>query len=89
MSAPDAASSNDAAPSNDASLRGADERTLRAIGSALFAVVAASYLAFLAVGVLAFRGRPFVGGAAAVFAIALSRVLQWTIAAKMERRAAR
>lgn len=78
-----------AAPSNDAPVRGADERDRGAIGSALFAVVAASYLAFVAVGLLVFRGQPFVGGAAAVFAIALSRVLQWTIAAKVERHAAR
>lgn len=52
-----------------------DERS-RALGSALLAFVAVGYLAALAIGYLVFRGRPFVGGLAAVVAIALGRALQ-------------
>lgn len=77
------------APPDEAPPQRPDELDRRAVGSALFAVVAMSYLAFVAVGVLVFRGRPFVGGAAAVFALALSRVLQWTVMAKLGRSAAR
>jgi len=52
-----------------------DERS-RAIGSAVLAFVAVGYLAALAIGYLVFRGRPFIGGLAAVVAIALGRALQ-------------
>jgi hypothetical protein len=48
----------------------------RAIGSAMLAFVSAAYLATLAVGYLVFRARPFVGGLAAVIAIAVGRALQ-------------
>lgn len=52
-----------------------DDRS-RSLGSALLALVAVGYLATLAVGFLVFRARPFVGGLAAVVAIALGRALQ-------------
>lgn len=55
--------------------RVADERS-RAVGSALLAFIGASYLATLAVCVLLFKPRPFVGGLAAVVAIAVGRALQ-------------
>ena len=48
----------------------------RALGSALLAFVAVGYLATLAIGIVVFRARPFVGGLAAVVAIALGRALQ-------------
>lgn len=51
-----------------------DDRS-RSLGSALIASVSVGYLATLAVGYLLFRGRPFVGGFAAVVAIALGRLL--------------
>ena len=37
------------------------------------------YLATLALGVLAFRAKPFVGGIAAIVAIALGRALQMVL----------
>jgi hypothetical protein len=52
-----------------------DERS-RAWGSFLLAFVGMSYLATLAVSYAVFRGRPFVGGLAAVVAIACGRALQ-------------
>jgi hypothetical protein len=52
-----------------------DDRS-RALGSALLAFVGAGYLATLALGYIFFRARPFVGGLAAVVAIALGRMLQ-------------
>lgn len=52
-----------------------DDRS-RALGSALLTFVSVGYLAALAVGYLVFRARPFVGGLAAVVAIALGRALQ-------------
>lgn len=52
-----------------------DERS-RALGSALLAFVGVGYLAALALGYVVFRARPFVGGLAAVVAIALGRALQ-------------
>jgi len=42
----------------------------------MLAFVGVGYLATLAIGILVFRARPFVGGLAAVVAIALGRVLQ-------------
>lgn len=53
----------------------ADER-VRSLGSLTFALVCVVYLGALALGFVAFRGRPFVGGVAAVLAIALGRALQ-------------
>lgn len=52
-----------------------DDRS-RALGSALLAFVGVGYLATLAIGYLLFRGRPFVGGLAAVVSIGLGRALQ-------------
>jgi hypothetical protein len=52
-----------------------DERS-RSLGSALVALVSVGYLAALAIGYLVFKARPFVGGLAAVVAIALGRTLQ-------------
>ena len=46
-----------------------------ALGSSVLAFVAAGYLAALAVGVLLFHGRAFIGGLAAVIAIAVGRGL--------------
>lgn len=48
----------------------------RSLGSTLLVLVAAGYLATLAVGYLLFRARPFIGGFAAVVAIALGRMIQ-------------
>ncbi len=52
-----------------------DDRS-RTVGLALLAFVGVGYLATLAIGIAVFRARPFVGGLAAVVAIALGRVLQ-------------
>lgn len=46
------------------------------VGSTLLVAIAAAYLAALAVGYVVFKGRPFVGGLAAVVAIGLGRGLQ-------------
>jgi hypothetical protein len=58
-----------------------DEQT-RAVGSALLAFVGVGYLAALAIGVVVFSARPFVGGLAAIVAIALGRTLQVVIQPK-------
>lgn len=55
--------------------RDAEERS-HAIGSSLVALVGVGYLATLALGVLVFHAKPFVGGLAAIVAIALGRALQ-------------
>ena len=55
-----------------------DDRS-RDLGSAMLALVGVGYLATLAVGFVVFRARPFVGGLAAVVAIALGRALQMYI----------
>ncbi len=46
------------------------------MAGALIAIIALGYLAMLAVAVLVFSPRPFVGGVAAVLALALGRALQ-------------
>lgn len=51
----------------------------RTLGSALFALVALGYLVALGIGYLLFRARPFVGGLAAVVALALGRALQLSL----------
>lgn len=51
-----------------------DDRS-RALGSALIATVSAGYLAALALAYLVFRGRPFVGGLAAMIALIAGRLL--------------
>ncbi|MDF2695036.1 MAG: hypothetical protein K0S65_3419 [Labilithrix sp.] len=53
----------------------AEDRS-RSLGGAILAFVAVAYLATIAVGVLVFRARPFIGGLAAIVAIALGRTLQ-------------
>lgn len=52
-----------------------DERS-RTWGSMVLALVGVGYLATLAVSYVVFRGRPFVGGLAAIVAMVLGRGLQ-------------
>lgn len=52
------------------------EDEARELGSGLLALVGVGYLATLALGIVVFKARPFVGGLAAVVAIALGRALQ-------------
>ena len=47
-----------------------------ALSSGLLALIGVGYLATLAVGVVLFKPRPFVGGLAAIVAIALGRLMQ-------------
>jgi hypothetical protein len=47
-----------------------------ALSAGLLASIGVGYLAALAVGVLVFHARPFVGGLAAIVAIALGRLMQ-------------
>lgn len=54
----------------------AEEERGRSLGSALLAVVGFGYLATLAVSYLVFHAQPFVGGIAAIAAIALGRAAQ-------------
>lgn len=57
-------------------------------GSAAIALVAVGYLMALAVAYLVFRARPYVGGIAALFAIALGRLFQvWLTPEPVTRRA--
>lgn len=56
---------------------GQDKESERdALSSGLLALVAVGYLATLAVGVVVFKARPFVGALAAIVAIGLGRVIQ-------------
>lgn len=56
---------------------GHDEQAQRdALSSGLLALVAVGYLATLAVGVVIFKARPFVGALAAIVAIGLGRAVQ-------------
>lgn len=57
------------------------EAESHALSSGLLALVAVGYLATLALGILVFKPRPFVGGLAAIVAIALGRVLQVVVKA--------
>jgi hypothetical protein len=57
----------------------AEEDRARWLGSAMIALVGVGYLATLAIGVLIWKTRPYVGGIAAVVAIALGRVMQMFI----------
>ena len=52
------------------------EQDSEALSSGLLAFVGVGYLAMLALGVILFTGRAWVGGLAAIFAIAFGRVLQ-------------
>jgi hypothetical protein len=47
-----------------------------ALSSGLLALVGVGYLATLALGIVLFKARPFVGGLAAIVAIGLGRALQ-------------
>ena len=47
-----------------------------ALSSGLLALVGVGYLATLALGIIIFKARPFVGGLAAIVAIALGRAMQ-------------
>jgi hypothetical protein len=58
--------------------RDAEDRS-RAIGLALLGFVGVGYLASLAVAVLVFHTRPFIGGIAAIAAIGSGRVLQMVL----------
>jgi hypothetical protein len=53
-----------------------EEDRSRSIGSALLGFVGVGYLATLAICVVIFKARPYVGGIAAIAAIAFGRVLQ-------------
>ena len=55
------------------------EDQARELGSGLLALVGVGYLATLAVGIVLFKARPFVGGLAAIVAIALGRALQMLV----------
>lgn len=50
-----------------------------ALSSGLLALIGVGYLATLAVGIVLFKPRPFVGGLAAIVAIALGRALQMLV----------
>ena len=70
-----------------ASAAAAPRRTRRnALSSGLLALVGVGYLATLAVGVVLFKARPFVGGLAAIVAIALGRALQLLVKAPVVTR---
>ena len=56
-----------------------EEQHSQALSSGLLALVAVGYLATLAIGILLFKPRPFVGGLAAIAAIALGRGLQMVV----------
>lgn len=58
-----------------------EEDDARELGAGLLALVSVGYLATLAIGVVLFKARPFVGGLAAIVAIALGRALQMLIRA--------
>lgn len=47
-----------------------------ALSSGLLALIGVGYLATLALGIVVFKARPFVGGLAAIVAIALGRLMQ-------------
>jgi hypothetical protein len=47
-----------------------------ALSSGLLALVGVGYLATLAIGIVLFKARPFVGGLAAIVAIGLGRAMQ-------------
>lgn len=65
----------DGAPCCDVCGRGVEDDS-HSLSSGLLALVAVGYLATLAIGIVLFKARPFVGGLAAVVAIALGRAMQ-------------
>jgi hypothetical protein len=50
-----------------------------ALSSGLLASIGVGYLAALAIGVMIWKARPFVGGLAAIVAIALGRIMQLVV----------
>ena len=50
-----------------------------ALSSGLLASIGVGYLATLAIGIVVFNARPFVGGLAAIVAIALGRIMQLVV----------
>jgi hypothetical protein len=52
-----------------------------ALSSGLLTLVGVGYLATLAIGIVIWRGRPFVGGLAAIVAIGLGRAMQLLVKA--------
>lgn len=68
----------DGSPTCASCAHAAEERN-DLLGGALVAVMGFAYLAVLALGVVAMRGRPMVGGFAAVAAIVVGRTLQVTL----------
>lgn len=54
----------------------ATEEESNGLSAGLLASIGVGYLATLAIGVLLFKARPFVGGLAAIVAIALGRLVQ-------------
>ncbi|MDB5220683.1 MAG: hypothetical protein JWO86_8610 [Myxococcaceae bacterium] len=57
-----------------------------ALSSGLLALIAVGYLAALAGGIVLFKARPFVGGLAAIVAIALGRLMQLLVKAPVVTR---
>lgn len=57
----------------------AKEDDRNALSSGLLALIGVGYLATLAIGIVVFKPRPFVGGLAAIVAIALGRALQMLV----------
>jgi len=53
-----------------------EEDRSRSLGSTLLVLTGLGYLVVLAIGFVVFRARPFIGGIAAIAAIALGRALQ-------------
>lgn len=67
----------DGAPASCCERCGRDkEDESNALSSGLLALIGVGYLATLALGVVVFKARPFVGGLAAIVAIALGRAMQ-------------
>lgn len=64
----------DGDPACDACGRAEDARS-RSLGTAMLALGAVGYLGALALGVALFKPRPFIGGVAALVAIAAGRAL--------------
>jgi hypothetical protein len=52
------------------------EEDSQALSAGLLTTIAAGYLATLAIGIVLFKARPFIGGLAAVVAIGLGRAMQ-------------
>jgi hypothetical protein len=62
------------------------EEDSHALSSGLLAFVGVGYLATLAIGIVLFKARPFVGGLAAIVAIAFGRALQLVVKAPVVTR---